>query len=249
MNVTFVGQQRKLEEVMCLQLTASSHGPHSKQHTRLWGRAFAWMEKYSSIARLSTRRGRKEEGRTTGRLAVVHQLLNKCQVHGVISSSKHTLSTLFERWGNKLRKGGVVLPRTQSEEAEATDLTPSVWCQILYMMPTAKRRDSVLVSFLLSCHPAFFFLSEKPGEVWKVTGLFWGQMQGRVTNGMVRLRTTEESRMSHRFLSWGQAQRWGALAGKGAVVGKQRPGVGFEVFLGQQSKESWGHWFVKRREC
>lgn len=54
MNVTFVGQQRKLEEVMCLQLTASSHGPHSKQHTRVWGRAFAWMEKYSSVARLST---------------------------------------------------------------------------------------------------------------------------------------------------------------------------------------------------
>lgn len=35
MNVTFVGQQRKLEELMYLQLTASSHGPHSKQYTHL----------------------------------------------------------------------------------------------------------------------------------------------------------------------------------------------------------------------
>lgn len=64
MNVTLVGQQGKLEEVMCLQLMASSHGPHSKQCTHLWGRAFAWVEKYSSIDRFSMGQGRTEkEGR------------------------------------------------------------------------------------------------------------------------------------------------------------------------------------------
>lgn len=72
-NVTFVGQQRKLEEVMCLQLTASSHSPHSKQCTHLWRRAFAWMEKYSSIDSPRGKEGRREK-RHAG-LARTHQLL------------------------------------------------------------------------------------------------------------------------------------------------------------------------------
>lgn len=188
--------------------------PHPKQHTCLWGRALpGWKSTAVRQGRQTDCEARKEGGRKGWQegLVTIHQPLNTYQVYCVISSSKYTLSTLFGRWGNKLRKGDVIVPRSQSEEAAALDLIPPVWCQILHTVPITKRRGSVLISFFLSCHPAFSFLPEKSGDVWKVTGLFWGQIQDRVTNQMVKLRMTEESSMSHRFLSWGQAQRWGAF--------------------------------------
>lgn len=76
MNVMFVSQYGKLEELMCLQLTASAHRPQPQTMCTLVGREHlpGWK---NTAQRTDSRRG-KEGKRKEERLARTYQMLTLC---------------------------------------------------------------------------------------------------------------------------------------------------------------------------
>ena len=85
MKVTFVGQQRKLEELMCLPLTASSHGHPPKQCTHLerGGGGHICLVGKIQLSRQTLHEARKERGRKRGQ-AGWRKYIPVCQVHCAI---------------------------------------------------------------------------------------------------------------------------------------------------------------------
>lgn len=115
MKVTFVGQQQKLEELMCLPLTASSHGHPPKQCTHLergGGGHIFWLEKYSSVDRLSMRQEKKEEGRKDRQAGKNISLCARSTVPFNVQNPYHYPHLRDEKTSSEM--GCVVLPRTQS---------------------------------------------------------------------------------------------------------------------------------------
>ena len=68
MNVTFVSQRRKLAELMCLRLTASSHGPPSQTVHALGGggQGDICLDGKIQLSRQILNETRKERGRKGG---------------------------------------------------------------------------------------------------------------------------------------------------------------------------------------
>lgn len=81
MKVTFVGQQRKLEELTCLPLTVLSHGHPPKQHTHLERGGGGHICLVGKIQTLHE--ARKERGRKRGQ-AGWRKYIPVCQVHCAI---------------------------------------------------------------------------------------------------------------------------------------------------------------------
>ena len=81
----FVGQQRKLEELMCLPLTASSHGHPPKQCTHLerGGGGHVCLVGKIQLSRQTLHEARKERGRKRGQ-AGWRKHIPVCQVHCAI---------------------------------------------------------------------------------------------------------------------------------------------------------------------
>jgi hypothetical protein len=74
MNVTFVGQQRKLEELMCLQYEPVCHSPGSQtMHTLVAGEQ--WPGWKITAQQRALNMARREEGRKAGQLEYITALL------------------------------------------------------------------------------------------------------------------------------------------------------------------------------
>lgn len=115
MNVTFVSQRQKLEELMCLRLTASSHGPPSQTVHTLGGGAqgdFCLDGKIQLSRQILNETRKKKEGRT-GSLAKTHHLL--CARSTVPFHVQNTYyHTHFREEKISSKRGCVILPKTQS---------------------------------------------------------------------------------------------------------------------------------------
>lgn len=110
-------------------------------------------------------------------------------------------------------------------------------CLMSHSLQCASSREGELSdSFLPFLFPSLLFLPSRGnwslqrwGDVWKVLGLFWGAETGQGADWMAAWRMVGESRLSGRFLSWGQAQRWAAFMGKDVVGRKRREGWGQNI--------------------
>lgn len=146
------------------------------------------------------RKGKKEEGREDRQAGTNIPLCARSTVPFHVQNPCRYPHLQVERTSSEM--GCVALPRTLSQ----VGFDPI--CVISNSLEYAGNKEKGL--FPSSYLSSLLFLPLR-GKGFSQAGgcmieLFGGQRQDRITNWTVKLTETEESRTSHRFLCWGQAQ-------------------------------------------